>query len=62
MIIFSCMLYRLCTSGKCATRGTTIELSDSDVANSAWPSFHNAVASCTAVKFSDHPTDAWYVY
>jgi len=53
---------RLCQSGKCANRGTSIELNDSDLptAYCAWPNFHNAVAAALAVRFTDTPADAWY--
>ncbi|CAG7822626.1 unnamed protein product [Allacma fusca] len=57
-------LPKLCISGKCATKGTSIDLNDSDLPASytSWPTFHNAVASALAVRFIDSPADAWFAY
>lgn len=54
-------VYRLCLSGKCATKGTTIELNENDLPPSytAWPNFHNAVASALSASFQSSPADAW---
>lgn len=51
-------------SGKCATKGTTIELNENDLPPSytSWPTFHNAVASSLSVSFLSKPADAWYAY
>lgn len=53
---------RLCLTGKCSRRGTNIEVNDTELSTSLWPTFHNAVASTLAVRFADQPADEWCLF